>query len=64
METCTYTLPAHWASALINGDFTGLDEADEEAETDQEDGDVARHAGRSSLPSVDPFQDAHQEPDQ
>ena len=31
METFTYTLPAHWAPALINGDFTGLDEADEEA---------------------------------
>ena len=30
METCTYTLPAHWAPALINGDFTGLDDDDEE----------------------------------
>lgn len=28
MDTITYTLPAHWASALINADFTGLDEAD------------------------------------
>lgn len=26
-----YTLPAHWASALFNGDFSGLDEDDEEA---------------------------------
>jgi hypothetical protein len=33
METCTYTLPAHWASALINGDFTGLEDDDEEALT-------------------------------
>jgi hypothetical protein len=30
METSTYKLPAHWASALINGDFTGLEEQDEE----------------------------------
>ena len=29
METKTYWLPAHWASALINGDTTGLDDADE-----------------------------------
>lgn len=31
MGTCTYTLPAHWAPALVNGDFTGLDDDDEEA---------------------------------
>ena len=31
MELTTYWLPAHWASALINGDFTGLEEDDEEA---------------------------------
>ena len=31
METTTYTLPAHWASALFNGDLSGLEEADEEA---------------------------------
>jgi hypothetical protein len=31
METTTYTLPAHWASALFNGDLTGLDDADEES---------------------------------
>lgn len=30
METSTYKLPAHWASALINGDFSGLEEEDEE----------------------------------
>ena len=30
METSTYKLPAHWASALINGDYSGLDEQDEE----------------------------------
>lgn len=24
MKTETYTLPAHWASALINGDYSGL----------------------------------------
>lgn len=29
MDTQTYWLPAHWASALINGDTTGLDDADE-----------------------------------
>lgn len=28
MKTVDYTLPAHWASALINDDFTGLEEAD------------------------------------
>jgi hypothetical protein len=26
--TCTYTLPAHWAPALANGDFTGLEDSD------------------------------------
>jgi len=29
MKTKTYWLPAHWASALVNGDTTGLDDADE-----------------------------------
>lgn len=33
MKTATYTLPTHWASALINGDWSGLDEHDEEALT-------------------------------
>ena len=33
MKTCTYTLPAHWATALFYGDFTGLEEPDEEALT-------------------------------
>lgn len=31
MKTTIYTLPAHWASALVNGDTTGLEEDDEEA---------------------------------
>lgn len=26
MQTTTYLLPAHWASALINDDWTGLDD--------------------------------------
>ena len=30
METATYKLPAHWAPALINGDYSGLGEHDEE----------------------------------
>ena len=30
METSTYKLPAHWASALVNGDYSGLKEQDEE----------------------------------
>ena len=29
-DATTYKLPAQWASALINGDWTGLDEQDEE----------------------------------
>ena len=29
MDTQTYWLPAHWASALINGDTTGLEDDDE-----------------------------------
>jgi hypothetical protein len=29
MNLIQYTLPAHWASALINGDFTGLEDDDE-----------------------------------
>lgn len=28
MKTETYTLPACWASALINNDYSGLDEAE------------------------------------
>lgn len=30
MEESTYLLPAHWAPALINGDWTGMSERDEE----------------------------------
>jgi len=26
IETYTLTAPAHWASALINGDYTGVDD--------------------------------------
>lgn len=29
MKTQTFKLPAHWASALINDDFSGLEDADE-----------------------------------
>jgi hypothetical protein len=29
METITYELYSHWASALINGDRSGLDDEDE-----------------------------------
>jgi hypothetical protein len=28
METTTYRLPAHWASAFFNGDLTGLEDED------------------------------------
>lgn len=31
IDSYTYTLPSHWAPALINGDMTGLDEHDQEA---------------------------------
>lgn len=31
MKTETYELPAFWASALINGDWTGLEDEDESA---------------------------------
>ena len=31
MRTITLTLPAHWASMLINGDDTGLDLVEREA---------------------------------
>ena len=34
IKTDTYTLPAFWAGALINGDYTGLTDA-EETEIDQ-----------------------------
>ena len=30
METDTYTLPSAWVTALINGDFSGLDDTDPE----------------------------------
>ena len=30
MDTIDFTLPAHWASALINGDFSGLDDDDDD----------------------------------
>ena len=29
MKTTIYTLPAYWASALINGDFSGLEDSEE-----------------------------------
>ena len=29
MKIETYTLPAFWASALVNGDFSGLESVDE-----------------------------------
>lgn len=28
MQTSTHTLPAHWASYLVNGDATGIDDDD------------------------------------
>lgn len=31
MQTVQYTLPEHWACALINGDETGLDDEDQAA---------------------------------
>lgn len=31
MTTVTYTLPAYWASYLINGDASGIDEDDKAA---------------------------------
>jgi len=31
LEAHTFTAPAHWTSALINGDRTGLSEDDEQA---------------------------------
>ena len=31
METIEFTLPAHWASALINGDFSGLSDEEDAA---------------------------------
>ena len=31
IETITYTLPAHWASALINGDESGFSDEESEA---------------------------------
>lgn len=31
MQTTEYKLPASWASALVNGDLTGLGEGEEEA---------------------------------
>lgn len=31
METVEFTLPAHWAPALINGDFTGLSDEEDAA---------------------------------
>jgi len=33
MKFTEYTLPAFWASALINGDYTGLSDEDEKALT-------------------------------
>ncbi len=34
IETFAYTLPAHWASALINDDYSGLEDEDEQQLTD------------------------------
>lgn len=30
IRTRTYTLPAYWASALINGDYSGLEDGEED----------------------------------
>jgi hypothetical protein len=40
----TFTAPAHWASALINGDRTGLSEDDEQALDDY----LAQHPQHAS----------------
>ena len=34
MKTTTYTLPAHWASALINDDATGLSDDEHDSLND------------------------------
>lgn len=31
IKTTQYKLPAYWASALVNGDYSGCDDADERA---------------------------------
>jgi hypothetical protein len=30
LQTTVYTLPAHWASVLINNDYTGVSDEDEQ----------------------------------
>lgn len=39
LRTVTYTLPAHWASALINLDYTGVTDEDEQEISDFIDGE-------------------------
>jgi hypothetical protein len=34
MSRETYLLPAFWAPALVNGDFSGMDDSDDKALTD------------------------------
>lgn len=39
LRTITYTLPAHWASVLINLDYTGVTDEDEQEISDFIDGE-------------------------
>lgn len=62
MKTIEYTLPAFWASALINGDYTGLSDEDEaeleawlESESDAINGDCLNV---SDEPEFRPYNDA------
>jgi hypothetical protein len=50
----TWTLPAHWASAFINDDMTGLD--DEEIEQFES---VAKEMGPYAIISIEPDDEAY-----
>jgi len=45
MDTDTITLPAYWASALVNGDYSGLD-GDEAARCERAENELAARGWR------------------
>jgi len=62
LEFTNYTLPAHWAGALINGDYSGLsDEEQYELESWSTSGNWGYCVGVEGEPEFTPWHDARPE---
>lgn len=62
MTFTEYTLPAHWASVLINGDYTGLGEDEQnEFESWSTSGDWGYCVDVQGEPEFTPWHDARPE---